>query len=365
MTTNDKDWKLYRGCLSRHDAITRLPDPPRWRPRRAKVELERPLPDLEKDDADDDQLERAKTFHATKTIKEMVNAALYLRRPLLVTGKAGSGKSSLVEAVAYELGLGAPLRWSVTSRSTLRDALYQYDAIGRLQDEPKDGVQHPPPDDAAAVRAARQAKADSVGRFVTLGPLGTALLPTKRPRALLIDEIDKSDIDLPNDLLNVFEEGEFEIPELRRVGTDLSAEVMTSDQSQPHVVVVGGRVRCHEFPFMVLTSNGEREFPAPFLRRCLRLDMPNPTGNRPEDENPGGKRLREIVERHFKGENLRKARKVIDDFIATARDGKKEVATDQLLNAVYFVLQPHTQPDEERKRVLAQLMRELVDTHPS
>ena len=364
MTTNDKDWKLYLGRRERHDAIERLPKPPAWRPHRAKVEVERPLPSLENDEGDDVQLERAKTFHATRTIREMVNAALYLRRPLLVTGKAGSGKSSLVEAVAYELGLGRPLRWSVTSRSTLRDALYQYDAIGRLQDEPKEAAARPAPGDQAAVRAARQAKADSVGRFVTLGPLGTALLPTARPRALLIDEIDKSDIDLPNDLLNVFEEGEFEIPELRRVGPDLPVEVMTSDPSQPLAIVTGGRVRCHEFPFMVLTSNGEREFPAPFLRRCLRLDMPNPTGNRPEDENPKGKRLREIVDLHFKDQDLRKARKVIDDFIEVALDKGRDVATDQLLNAVYFVLQPHARPDEERKRVLAQLLRELVDTHP-
>ena len=87
----------------------------------------------------------------------MVNAALYLRRPLLVTGAPGSGKSSLIDAVAYELRMGAPLRWSVTSRSTLRDALYSYDAVGRLQQKP--GVDAP------------------IGDFITLGSLGTALLP--------------------------------------------------------------------------------------------------------------------------------------------------------------------------------------------
>ena len=159
----------------------------------------------------------------------------------------------------------------------------------------------------------------------------------------------------------MFEEGEFEIPEVRRVGTDLDATVMTSDPTQPHVVVHGGRVQCHEFPFMVLTSNGEREFPAPFLRRCLRLEMPNPTGNRPEDDNKDGKRLRAIVALHFKGRDLRQANAVINTFIEVALDQGRDVATDQLLNAVYFVLEPHHKSDGERKRVLEQLMRELVE----
>jgi len=362
--SNPKDWKIYLGSRKPHGGISRLPAPPAWRPHRAPIGIERDLIGAKEPPGRGASLERARTFHATSTIIEMVNAALYLRRPLLVTGKAGSGKSSLVEAVAYELRLGTPLRWAVTSRSTLRDALYQYDAIGRLQDDPKGAAAPALPRDAAEKKAALKAKADSVGRFVTLGPLGTALLPTGRPRALLIDEIDKSDIDLPNDLLNVFEEGEFEIPELRRIGTDLDVEVMTSDPGQTHAVVHGGRVRCHEFPFMVLTSNGEREFPAPFLRRCLRLEMPNPTGNRPEDDNKDGKRLRAIVELHFKGRDLEKAETVIKDFIDVAVTKGRDVATDQLLNAVYFILQPHEKPDEERKRVLEQLMRELVDVRP-
>ena len=134
----EKKWKLYHGTREAGDALSRLPDPPRWRPRRAPPVApgqDRWWPRTEADDAllPPATLQRGRNFHATEHIIEMVNAALYLRRPLLVTGQPGSGKSSLVDAVAYELRMGAPLRWNVTSRSSLREAQYQYDAIGRLQ----------------------------------------------------------------------------------------------------------------------------------------------------------------------------------------------------------------------------------------
>lgn len=101
--------------------------------------------------------------------------------------------------MAEELGLGEVLEWSITSRSQLKDGLYEYDAIGRLQDSnfTPGGKSDPPP----------------IEDYVRLGPLGSAFADSQpnSPRVLLIDEIDKSDIDLPNDLLNIFEEGEFTI----------------------------------------------------------------------------------------------------------------------------------------------------------
>src|SRR5262249_15364466 len=142
---------------------------------------------------------------------EMINAALYLRRPLLVTGSPGAGKSTLAHSVAAELGLGRVLRWPIVSRTRLVDGLYHYDAIARLQD-----VQV-----AAHSRAGGVDPTTDIGSYVRLGPLGTALLPSDTPRVLLIDELDKSDIDLPNDLLNVLEEGEFSIPELERIADRL------------------------------------------------------------------------------------------------------------------------------------------------
>lgn len=335
-------WRIFQGTRTPGDRLTELKAPPPWRPRRGAVLQERTWPvDAEQDKAlPPATRQRGGRFYSSEHVIDMVNAALYLRRPLLVTGAPGSGKSSLIDAVAYELRMGVPLRWSVTSRSTLRDALYQYDAIGRLQ-QPE---------------AAGQAR---VGDFVRLGPLGTALLPTTRPRALLIDEIDKSDIDLPNDLLNVFEEGEFDIPELSRLGKDKSEEVFTADRDQPRVTITGGVVSACEFPLMILTSNGEREFPAAFLRRCLRLQMPNPTGQLPEDDNDHWQRLDAIIDLHFAPQERTHAESIIAAFKRTA-SSRKEVATDQLLNAIYFVMSSQLDPGGNRDRLIGELMRELA-----
>ena len=187
------DWRIFQGTASPHPGIEDLPLSPSWRQFETKQS-------------------RGATFQARKEEIDLVNAALYLRRPLLVTGKPGTGKTSLAYAVARELELGEVLTWSITTRTTLKDGLYNYDAIGRLQDaqsQGKDNVQN-------------------IGRYIRLGALGTAMLPSSRPRALLIDEIDKSDIDLPNDLLHIFEEGEFLIPELQRIAQDHRANAHVS-----------------------------------------------------------------------------------------------------------------------------------------
>jgi hypothetical protein len=334
-------WRIFRGTCAPGNALDDLKPPPPWRPRRGEVRDERQWPATDADDAalPPVTLQRGKAFHATEHVIDMVNAALYLRRPLLVTGAPGSGKSSLIDAIAYELRMGPPLRWSVTSRSTLRDALYQYDAIGRLQQ----------------VDAKVPAR---VGDFIRLGPLGTALLPTRRPRALLIDEIDKSDIDLPNDLLNVFEEGEFEITELSRIGADVQSDVFTADRAQPIVTVKGGHVAACEFPLMILTSNGERDFPAAFLRRCLRLQMPNPTGQKPEDDNDNWKRLDAIIDLHFDKKEREVAESIITNFKQPV-ENRQDVATDQLLNAIYMVMSSRLEPGARRDHIIAELMREL------
>jgi MoxR-like ATPase len=146
---------------------------------------------------------------------------------------------------------------------------------------------------------------ENIGKYIRLGPLGTALLPSNKPRVLLVDEIDKSDIDLPNDLLYVFEEGEFEIPELVRI-EEIKAEVEVrtayKNNSQDKTTIIqGGRVVCSQFPLMILTSNGERDFPPPFLRRCVRLTM----------EEPDEKRLEEIVKAHFEQEE-NGAKKIVE-----------------------------------------------------
>jgi MoxR-like ATPase len=261
---------------------------------------------------------------------EMVNAALYLRRPLLVTGKPGTGKTSLAYAVAYELDLGEVLYWPITTRTTLKDGLYSYDAIGRLQDFQLSQELFKAQDIPKAELLGR------IGKYIRLGPLGTAFLAADRPRILLIDEIDKSDIDLPNDLLHVFEEGEFSIPELERIADEQpKVTVQTADRDewestyQPTVTVQGGRVRCQQFPLVILTSNAEREFPPAFLRRCLRLDI----------QQPDSDRLRQIVATQLDETLATAAQDLIQNFYTKREQGGGDRSTDQLLNAVYLITQ--------------------------
>ncbi|TDD59358.1 AAA family ATPase, partial [Actinomadura rubrisoli] len=262
-------------------------------------------------------LHQATTYRPSDDAVQQVNAALYLRRPLLVTGPPGTGKSTLAYAVAHELGLGPVLHWPITSRTTLRDGLYQYDPLTRLYAAGREGA---PAD-------------EDVGRYIRLGPLGTALLPYARPRALLVDEIDKSDIDLPNDLLTIFEKGEYEIPELSR-RADPSAEVMTADGPGERVTVTAGTVRCGAFPLVVMTSNGEREFPPAFLRRCVNLELRQPSG---EAE------LSAIVREHL-GPLADQSDDLIRRFFERSTSGT--LATDQLLNAVYLC--GHTGAEDRR-----------------
>ncbi|SDL96669.1 AAA family ATPase [Streptomyces wuyuanensis] len=309
------EWLIYRGAGEPHEGIRQLPPPPPWRDFAGRHAAASGA-----DGSADRRLgghrHVAELHRPGAEELEMINAALYLRRPLLVTGSPGAGKSTLAHSVAHELGLGRVLRWPIVSRSTLQDGLYHYDAIARLQD-----VQIA----AHGAAAGRDGAADDIGGYIRLGPLGTALLPSERPRVVLIDELDKSDIDLPNDLLNVLEEGEFGIPELERVADRLPdgrAQVLTDDGTR--ATVMGGRVQCNAFPFVVLTSNGERDFPAPLMRRCIHLEL-----GRPDHQ-----RLATFVRAHLGDEAARSGEDLIAHFLERSRS--ELLATDQLLNAIYL-----------------------------
>ncbi|NKE62151.1 AAA domain-containing protein, partial [Lentzea sp. PSKA42] len=254
---------------------------------------------------------------------DMVNASLYLRRPLLLTGKPGVGKSALAYRIARELRLGRVLRWPITTHTTLTSGLYGYDAIGRVQ--------------AAATsqqRADDNAEEPPIGDFIRLGPLGTAFLPRKLPRVLLIDELDKSEADLPNNLLSIFEDGEFLIDELARIRHwSPEVSVHTADPNGT-ATVAGGRVRCYAFPIVIMTSNGEREFPPAFLRRALQLEI----------KDPNVEQLAAMVANHLLDTEGEHRDRLVREFVEKSR-AENGLPADRLLDAVFLATSGAYKPD--------------------
>lgn len=318
-------WWVYRGTgrpIHDIDLAEILPAPPPWRTFHGV-----PLSTDDTPPDDDTEADRrlGSEFHLTERDVpteelDMVNAALYLRKPLLVTGNPGVGKSALAYRIARELHLGRVLRWGITSSTTLQSGQYSYDAIGRVQaaatNQALSGA------DKSAVRTVAE---PPVGDFVRLGPLGTAFVPSRLPRVLLIDEMDKSEADLPNDLLSIFEEGEFVIPELARIRQHTPEVMVHTADPDRTTKITDGRVACRAFPVVVITSNGEREFPPAFLRRCLMLELPDPSVDQ----------LTAMVANHLLDAEGHHRDRLIQEFVAK-RSEHGTLPVDRLLEALYL-----------------------------
>jgi MoxR-like ATPase len=226
-------------------------------------------------------------YVATDDLKVAVNAAVTLRRPLLVKGEPGTGKTVLAHEIAA--ALGAPLiEWHVKSTTRAVQGLYEYDAVARL----RDGQLGDP-------------RVNDISNYIRKGKLWEAFTSPILP-VLLIDEIDKADIEFPNDLLQELDRMEF------------------------HVYETGETVKAAERPVVVITSNNEKELPDAFLRRCFFHYISFPDRDT----------MRRIVEVHFPGIQQILVSRAMDLFydVRDVPGIKKKPSTSELLDWLKLLL---------------------------
>ena len=222
-------------------------------------------------------------YVASEELMASVNIAIALKKPLLIKGEPGTGKTMLAEAVAKALGKKLII-WNIKSTTKAQDGLYMYDTIQRLYDGQfgEEGV-------------------DDIARYIKLGKLGEAF-DSDEQVILLIDEIDKADLEFPNDLLWELDQMEFYINETKRT------------------------VKAKHRPIVIITSNAEKELPDAFLRRCIfhYIDFPSK------------ELMEEIVRVHFPNveENLLKNAMDVLYNIRTIRDIRKKPSTSELIDWV-------------------------------
>jgi MoxR-like ATPase len=251
-------------------------------------------------------------------LKEAVKMAQALKHPLLLQGEPGCGKSRLAEAVAYELFKedfpGHYFEWRVKSGSKAQEGLYTINNLQRLRDATIKEGQNPDLD-------IKLTRGDTQGKYIELGPLGKVFVKTSStavaPPVLLIDEIDKADIDFPNDLLQELDRMEFEIPE----AVDENGEVVQI------------RAQQENRPLIIITSNEEKPLPAAFLRRCIFYYI----------EFPGKEALQRIVMARWPGtdnEFISNATTLFTDLhdtVKKAAAGIKNISTSELLDWITLI----------------------------
>ena len=244
------------------------------------------------------RFEGTSDYIATQDLKIAVNAAVALERPLLIKGEPGTGKTVL----AYELAkaLNAPLiTWHVKSTTKAHNGLYEYDAVSRLRDS-----------------QLGDARVHDVRNYLKPGKLWEAFTSPVRP-VLLIDEIDKADIEFPNDLLQELDRMEFFVQE------------------------TGETIKAALRPMVVITSNNEKELPDAFLRRCFFHYI-----RFPDDET-----MKAIVEVHFPGIKPRLVSEALKTFyeIRDTPGLKKKPSTSELLDWLKLLMVDDVQPETLRE----------------
>jgi MoxR-like ATPase len=245
------------------------------------------------------RFEGTSDYVATDDLRTAVNAAIVLERPLLVKGEPGTGKTVLAREIARALGTPM-IEWNIKSTTKAQQGLYEYDAVARLRDSQLGDT-----------------RVHDISNYIRQGKLWEAFTHPQRP-VLLIDEIDKADIEFPNDLLQELDRMEF------------------------HVYETGQTVKAERRPIVLITSNNEKELPDAFLRRCFFHYI----------KFPDAETMQQIVDVHFPGIKKRLVNEALSIFfeIREVPGLKKKPSTSELLDWLKLLLNEDISPESLRER---------------
>jgi len=257
--------------------------------------------------------EGSETYVATDDLRLAVNAAITLARPLLVKGEPGTGKTRLAEEVAAALGVPL-LEWHVKSTTKAQQGLYEYDAVSRLRDS-----------------QLGDPRVHDIANYIVPGMLWQAFI-SDTPVVLLIDEIDKADIEFPNDLLRELDRMEFYVYETRQL------------------------IKAKHRPLVFITSNNEKDLPDAFLRRCFFHYI----------RFPDKETMEQIVEVHYPGIKKALLREALEAFfnVREVPGLKKKPSTSELLDWLKLLLAEDIPPEalrtDDRKSIIPPLHGALL-----